>query len=50
MLIQVKILAGHYHSLLIKLTLSKIVISIIPNNETWQVNYDIGAKSTFSKL
>ena len=34
MFIQIKILANHYHSWLIKLTLSKIVISIIPNVAT----------------
>ena len=34
MLIQIKILAHHYHSWLIKLILSKIVISIIPNVAT----------------
>ena len=34
MLIQIKTLANHYHSWLIKLILSKIVISIIPNVAT----------------
>ena len=33
MLIQIKILVNHYHGWLIKLTLSKIVISVIPNVE-----------------
>ena len=34
MLIQIKTLATHCHSWLVKLTLSKIAISIIPNVET----------------
>ena len=50
MLKRIKILANHYHSLLIKLTLSEIAVSVTPSFETCLVSYDIGTKSSFFKL
>ena len=43
-------MANHYHSWLTKITLSKTVISIILNVETWKVSYGIETKGTFSEL